>query len=79
MSAMATTKVAYYVELAYDPDRLTEHEAQRVALEGFPEIIRDGSQVVTVAFAERTHGGVDKDCVPDQPRAERPGRDKKRD
>lgn len=79
MSAMVTTKVAFYIELAYDPDQLTEHEAQKVALEGFPEIIRDGSQVVTVAFAERTHGGVDKDGVPDQPRAERPGRDKRRD
>lgn len=79
MSATATTKVAYYVELAYDPDRLTEAEAQRIALEGFPEIVRYNGQAVTVAFVERTHGGVDKDGVPDQPRAERPGRDKRRD
>jgi hypothetical protein len=77
VSVTVTTKVAFYVELAYDPDRLTEAEAQRIALEGFPEVIRDGSQVVTVAFVERTHGGVDKDGVPHQPRAERPGRDKK--
>jgi hypothetical protein len=59
------------VVLEYDDMLMTEHEAQEIALQQFPE--RLGSSVrVGVHYVERTHGGVDADGVPTQPKAEAP-------
>ena len=54
------------VVIEWNDEWQTEHEAQERVLQGFPQAI-DG---VPIFHVERTHGGVDPDGVPNQPRAE---------
>ena len=68
-----TSKVTYAVTLEYDPDEMTEAEAQYVALEGFPEKLKlspagSSRNRVSVLTVERIEGGVNDDGVPNQPR-----------
>lgn len=48
------------------PEGMSEHEAQERVLQLFPPRIAG----VGIHYVERTHGGVDRDGVATQPRAE---------
>lgn len=68
-----TTRVAVLVDIEYDDDKLDQHEAQQVFLQGIPNDISCSDWgyrgTVTLNRTEIIAGLVDEDCVPVQPRA----------
>lgn len=62
------SQVNYYAVICYDDTRLTEREAQEVALQEFPETIGAGHKV-TIETVQQVRGLVDDDGVPVQPKA----------
>lgn len=62
---MTTSKITVEIELAYDPDHATQHDAQQAFLS---DLLRESTYVrgtkVTLHSATITNGLVDADDVP---------------
>lgn len=62
-----TTAQVLTVAIKYNDLQLTEHQAQEILLQSFPERVREGVFSIGVEHVERIAGGVDEDGVAYQP------------